>query len=161
MTATGIHPHEAQPTPCHTYAPGERGELEVIYRPDGQTGLQAKTLAVTTSDQPDRPVTLTLKVDIPRLFGIFPRLVTWPLGSDAVEKLVTISLHRIPETTVSIVDPDQEHVHATLRQGEKPGAHALLLRPKSTATAFRATIRLKIESEGLPSQILAVYADLR
>jgi hypothetical protein len=144
-----------------TYASGERGELEVVYRPDGQTGLQAKTIAVTTSDQPDQPVTLTLRVDVPRLFDIAPRLLTWPLGGEAVEKPVTITLHRTPQTTVSIVDPDQEHVHVMLRPGDKPGVHTLLLRPKSTATAFRATVRLKIESDGLQPQILAVYADLR
>lgn len=144
-----------------TYAPGEQGKLEVIYRPDGQTGLQAKTITVTTSDRPDRPMTLTLKAEVPRLFDIAPRLVTWPLGGEAVGKPVTITLHRNPQTTVSVVDPDQEHVHVTLGRGAKPGEHTLLLRPKSTATAFRAMVRLKIESDGLPPQILAVYADLR
>ncbi len=144
-----------------TYAPGERGVIEVLYRPDGQTGLQSKTVTVTTREQPDRPATLTLKVDVPRLFDIAPRLVTWPLGGEPLEKTVSIKLYRNPQTTVAVVNAEQEAINVTLQRGADPGVHLLRIRPKSTANAFRAIVRLRIESEGLPTQVLAVYADLR
>lgn len=144
-----------------TYAPGERGTLEVVYRPDGQTGAQTKTVTVRTLGQPGRPATLTLKVDVPRLFDIHPRLVTWQFDDEPVEKTVSIKLHRNPGTSVSVVDPDDESLVVALHPGKGTGEHILLLRPKSTAKAFRSVVRLRIESEGLPPQILAVYANLR
>ena len=144
-----------------TYAPGERGAIEVVYRPDGQTGPQSKTVTVTTREQPDRPVTLTLKVDVPRLFDIAPRLVTWPLGGEPIEKTVSIKLYRAPQTTVTVVNAEQDAINVTLQRGTDPGVHLLRIRPKSTAKAFRAIVRLRIESEGLPTQVLAVYADVR
>lgn len=144
-----------------TFAPGERGELEVVYRPDGQTGPQTKTIVVTSSDQPKRPVTLTVKTNVPRLVEVSPRLVTWPRGGEPTEKRVSITLHRLPQTTVTIENPQLDHVIVSLQPGDKAGSQMLVIRPKSTVVAFRATIRLRIESEGLPSQILAVYADLR
>ncbi len=144
-----------------TYTPGERGELTVLYRPDGQTGLQSKTVTVKTESQPDRPVTLTLKVDVPRLFDIAPRLVTWPLGGDPAEKLVAIKLHRHPQTTVRIANAEIDTLDVALRPGKTSGEYVLALRPRSTAKPFRAMVRLQIESEGLPAQVLAVYADLR
>lgn len=144
-----------------TYAPGERGTLEVLYRPDGQTGAQTKTVTVRTVEQPGRPATLTLKVNVPRLFDIYPRLVSWQLGGEPVEKAVSIKLHRNPQTSVSLVNPDDESLDIALRPGKGTGEHTLLLRPKSTAKVFRSVVRLRIESEGLPPQILAVYADLR
>jgi hypothetical protein len=144
-----------------TYAPGESGVVEVLYRPDGQTGPQSKTVTVTTSEEPERPITLTLKVDVPRLFDIAPRHVTWPLGGEPVEKVVSIRLHRNPQTTVAVMDAVQDSIAVSLQPGEKPGEHLLRIRPKSTATAFRAIVRLRIESDGLPTQVLAVYADLR
>jgi hypothetical protein len=144
-----------------TYAPGESGELKLVYRPDGQTGLQSKAVTVKIEGQADRPVTLTLKVDVPRLFDIAPRLVTWPLGGEPVEKLVTIKLHRLPQTTVRIANPEIETLDVALRPGGADGEYVLALRPESTAKPFRAMVRLRIASEGLPDQVLAVYADLR
>jgi hypothetical protein len=144
-----------------TYAPGERGELKIVYRPDGQTGLQSKAVTVKIDGEPARPVTLTLKVDVPRLFDIAPRLVTWPLGGEPVEKLVSIKLHRNPQTAVRIANPEIDTLAVSLRAGEATGEHILALRPKSTAQPFRAMVRLHISSEGLPDQVLAVYADLR
>jgi hypothetical protein len=104
---------------------------------------------------------LTVKTDVPRLVEISPRLVTWTRGGEATEKRVAITLHRQPQTTVTIENPNLDHVAVSLQAGDKVGTQVLAIRPKSTATAFRATIRLRVESEGLPSQILAVYADLR
>mgnify|MGYP002789513808 FL=1 len=143
-----------------TIAPGGRGDLEVLYRPDGQTGRQSKTVTVHTSDAPDQPVTLTLNIDVPAWFDIAPRLVTWERGGKAEAKTVTITLHR-PGTTVTVLNPDQERLTVTLENGASPGHKMLRLTPKSTAQAFRSIVRLKVESEGLEARVLAVYADLR
>jgi hypothetical protein len=144
-----------------TLAPGARSTLEVLYRPDGQTGRQSKTVTVHTSDAPDRPVSLTFNVDVPAWFEIAPRQVTWERGGPPQDRVIDITLHHIPGTTVTVLNPDQERLVVRLEEGAGPGKQRLRLTPKSTAEAFRAIVRLKVETAGLEARILAVYADLR
>ncbi len=60
-----------------TYAPGESGVIRAMFKIGSLTGTQIKTIKVFTDD-PDQPeVHLTLKVIIPELLRITPRLVFW------------------------------------------------------------------------------------
>lgn len=144
-----------------TYAPGEGGTLDVTYRTEGQTGAQTRTVTVKTDLDETAATTLTLKIDVPHLFDVSPRLVTWAKDGEAAEKNVEIVLHRVPGTTVTLEEKDHEHLDLVLAPNADGTRYTLRLRPKSTRTVFRATLRLRVESEGLPSRLLTVYADLR
>ncbi len=59
-------------------APGEAGELRVVFRVESRRGLQRKYIRVETDD-PGRPVDeLVLVVDIPETVWVAPRFVWWP-----------------------------------------------------------------------------------
>lgn len=143
-----------------TYAPGEAGTLDVSYRIDGQTGPQTRTISVKTDEAGKTPTVLTLKVDVPRLFDLSPRLVTWEKDDETLEKRVEIALHR-DGTTVALEHNRNDHLELALASSSAGSRYTLRLRPKSTGVAFRETIHLRIESPGLPSRVLAVYAVLR
>lgn len=48
-----------------TYAPGETGEIKVVFDPAGLSGRVVRTIAIVTDDTPEAPVTLTLKIQLP------------------------------------------------------------------------------------------------
>jgi hypothetical protein len=60
-----------------TYAPGESGRIDVRFRFGARTGLQRKTVTVTTDDTNQPRTTLVLQVEIPKVLEIRPRFVYW------------------------------------------------------------------------------------
>lgn len=144
------------------YSAGERGEITITYDATGQVGPQQRMVTVYTSDKPAEPDVLTLDINIPELFEITPRLVYWRAETAADEKRVSIKLNpglSNPRATLAAAVPDT--ITARLeRVGEEPN-YQLVITPASTASAFRATLRLQIEAEGVAPQIIAVYAQVR
>ncbi len=144
------------------YAPGERGEITVVYDATGQVGPQQRMVTVYTSDKPSEPDVLTLDISIPELFEITPRLVYWRAETAADEKRVSVKLNpALTNPRVILADAIPDTITAWLvRVGEEPN-YQLVITPASTASAFRATVRLQIEAEGVAPQIIAVYAQVR
>jgi hypothetical protein len=143
------------------YAPGESGELTVMYRFAGQVGPQEKIVTVTTSDAPDRPTLLALRVKIPELFSVSPRLLWWSVGEAAVEKQTAITINPALQATVSQLPPDNPAFSARLVA--RPGEHDYVLSivPVSTKAALRASVNLRIMASGFAPQIVTVYALVR
>jgi hypothetical protein len=143
------------------YAPGESGELKVTYRFAGQVGAQEKTISVTTSDAPDRPTILALRVQIPELVTVSPRMLWWSVGEAATEKRATITVNPAVKAEVTSEPPD--NVTVTARLVAQPDGHAYVLsmRPGSTRDVLRVRVDIHIVAPGLEPQTVAVYALVR
>ncbi len=144
------------------YAPGERGELKIVYSTAGQSGIQERTVTVYTSDKPDQPAMLTLEVVVPEIFRITPRLVSWRVDEPADEKPMVIDIHAgLVNPRISIVDAGSDRFTTELRKSAMGTGHTLVLKPVATATAVRSTLRLKIEAENVSAEVVTVYAMVR
>lgn len=143
------------------YAPGEGGEIRVTYRFGGQVGAQEKTVSVTTSDSPDAPTVLVLRVTIPELYTVTPRLVWWSIGDAPVEKQATVAINPALDAAVTLEPVDEPGV--SVRLVARPGGHdyALLIQPASTKVALRVRVDLRLAPAGFPPQVIGVYALVR
>jgi hypothetical protein len=140
-----------------TYAPGETGELKAEIDLRERSGLQEKTIAVTTDDAPDSPVTLTLRVNIPPILEISPRMLVWPHGSKAEPKEVTITAGSDIEVTLRDVVYSQQFTVEQIT--DSPGRrYRLRITPRSTDSHFRDEILVQYEAVvGQPREMI-VYA---
>ncbi len=143
------------------YAPGESGEIKVTYRFAGQVGAQEKTVSVTTSDAPERPTILSLRVQIPELVTVSPRMLWWSVGEAAIEKQATITVNPAVKAEVTSEPPDNATVTARLVAQPDGHAYVLSLRPASTQNVLRARVDIHIVAPGLEPQTVAVYALVR
>jgi len=143
------------------YAPGEGGELKVTYRFGGQVGAQEKVVSVTTNDSPDHPTLLVLRVKIPEIFSVSPRLLWWSVGEVRAEKQAAIAINPALQAAVTLLPPDEPGIDARLVA--RPGEHGyvLFIQPASTKETRRARVDLRIEPAGLPAQIITVYVLVR
>jgi len=143
------------------YSPGESGELNVVFNLVGRIGLQEKTITVVTSDAPGRGTILTLRVRIPALFEVSPRLLWWEVGEPAVGKQTKITINSSAEVTVNLLPPTDTKIIADLESA--PGGHhfVLSIKPVSTSEKFLATVNLSIKADGSSSHVVAIYAEVR
>jgi len=143
------------------YAPGEHGELKVTLNLLGRSGVQEKTILVSTSGAPVSRTLLTLRVKIPALFDITPRLLWWVEGEQAKEKESVISTNRGDGTKVVLLQPMDPNVHLRLEKAADGTSYVLGVTPASTNVKFVATIGLAIEAAGHPRKTATIYAQVR
>src|SRR5687768_10554449 len=122
-----------------TFAPGEKGQIDVVFNIADYKGPQFKTIAVTTDENPSAPIELTLKVRIPELVEITPRLLAWRVSTEAIEKSVDISLVPDPVITVTGAKSKDSAMEARLETIVPNRHYRLFVKPRSTAVPLRST----------------------
>jgi hypothetical protein len=137
VTITGAQPSCGCTTAVpdkKTYAPGESGEIAVVFHPADRTGLQEKTITVTTDEPNQLPKELVFEINIKEYLTVEPRLLPWKLGAEPSEKLTVISAlpsHPIAEVTAQgVLAGTCETRIETVEKGQK---YNLYVKPVSTA----------------------------
>ena len=144
-----------------TYAPSESGELKVVYKIEGKVGKRERTITIET-DEPGEPTVLTLKVDIPELVEVKPRLLVWRAGDTPDEKAVDIFLATDP--AMSLTDATSSDPAVTLRvETVVPFRQfRLWVKPRSTQASLRSTIHVTTMAAELHQDYhFIIYAQIR
>src|SRR5580704_9751815 len=117
-----------------TYAPGESGEIAVVFHPAERTGLQEKYITVTTDEPNQTPTQLLLEVNIKQYLTVEPRLLAWKLGNKPSEKLAVVSaLPSRPITELTAQGVVAGACETRIEVVEKGQKYNLYVKPVSTA----------------------------
>ncbi|WP_309397629.1 DUF1573 domain-containing protein [Cerasicoccus maritimus] len=118
--------------PKKTYAPGESGEIEAVFSFDARTGLQKKSISVMTDGEPKR-LTLNLKITIPEVMTLKPRVLFWSLGQEPLEaKQFQVVLGEGIQADVKLVGDAPADFDVTLAPAETDMAdYTITVMPKS------------------------------
>ena len=125
------------------FAPGETGEVKAVFKIEGRVGRQEKTITVTTNEDDHGPTVLTLRVNIPELFDVKPRLVLWRTGEETTEKAVDIYLAMNEPVTVVEAKSDEPTIETRLETVIPNRQYRLFLKPVSTTRALRTVVTVK------------------
>ncbi|MCS7063566.1 MAG: DUF1573 domain-containing protein [Methylacidiphilales bacterium] len=101
------------------YAPGEKGEIEVVFDHGDRIGQQTKTVTITTSDKPNEPTILTLRVEIPVILKIEPNFIFWTPQDTVSPKISRISVGVNEPVRILQVHSDNENFSAELKTIEE------------------------------------------
>jgi hypothetical protein len=147
VTITGARPSCGCTTAAldkKTYAPGESGQIAVVFHPAERTGLQEKTITVTT-DEPNQPPTkLLFEINIKEYLTVEPRLVAWKVGDKPSEKMVVLSaLPAYPITEITAQDEPAGTCETRIEVVEKGQKYNLYFKAVSTAKRENTTVTIK------------------
>lgn len=128
-----------------TYAPGEGGQLRVHMDLQGRTGLQEKSIAVTTDDSA-APTRLNLEVNIPAIVQIAPQGVMWNRGGPKASQEVLVTAGS--DVAIDLQDVQYDHQAFVVEQVTETAGRRYKLRvtPLSTAAALQSQLTLKVEA---------------
>lgn len=141
-----------------TVEPGESGVLKVTMSlNDFEVDLD-KSLMVTTSDRPDKPVRLGLSVHIPKGYRLSARRLIWE-SSDSEPK--SVSLINQSDKPVPLVSADCSTSDFTVelisvREGFE---YEVSIRPVAGRSSARAvvSVRMAAPQDGSPARIYSIY----
>ncbi len=149
VTITGAQPSCGCTTAAQdkkTYAPGESGEIAVVFHPAERTGLQEKYITVTT-DEPNQPSTrLLFEINIRQYLTVEPRLVAWKVGDKPTEQMVVISgLPAYPIAEITAQSEPAGTSETRIEVVEKGRTYNLYVKPTSTTARENTTVMIKAE----------------
>ena len=132
-----------------TYAPGEKGEMELYFDLGKFSGTVNKSLMLwTTDDAAEKPsAILTSYITIPVLFKISPVTTTWESGGKNTQKTVKLSVRdkrpmRIKKCKGTNANFDYELI--TIRDGWE---YELKITPKDVSKAAFGIFKIQTDSK--------------
>ncbi len=130
------------------YAPGERGEIKVTFDLEMDKGqlVQDRTIKVTTSDAPNSPKTLQLKVTVPEGVEVSPETLVWTRGKPPGPKQVIVKAAPGVKA-ISLTQTAQNSNFSVEVQDEIKGqSYRLKVTPKNTESPCDATLNFDVKS---------------
>lgn len=121
-------------------SPGESGEVKTVLTVGNRKGLQVKKIVVRTSES-GAPYLLTLRVQIPDSYSIYPKSLTWPIGSLPKPQQIEVALSK-PEITLTSVETNDSNFQTSVERLDN--LCKVQITPKSTAVPKNALLTLKI-----------------
>jgi hypothetical protein len=141
-----------------TYAPGEAGQIIVMFEIGDYTGEHDAHILVTTDTPGVAPTDLILRLHIPEYLRLEPRMAIWHIGSEPREK--TIMCAAVAGETVRLTEAHSSDPAVTVRietvaAGRKYVIHLV---PTSTTSHIVATIQMRMAIDGVGTRIVNAYA---
>lgn len=143
-----------------TYAPGEKGQIDVVFDARNLSGVQEKTIQVFTDDSP-KPTVLTVRVTIPTWAEISPRLLWWSVGEEGKPKEAVIRLHPGAKLRGESIRVDGAAMTASLTAEEDGRRYRLVVQPASTKAPVQATLHFEVEIDGAAPRKFFAFAQVR
>ena len=126
-----------------TYAPGEQGEVVMIFVFGGRKDVHRKTVTVTTDDKTQEPVVLDLRVDIREALTVTPALVYWKTGEPVAAKTVQLAADTGQPVRIKSVTSSNPRLPATLETIKPGAAYTVSVKPADTAQKESAEISVQ------------------
>ena len=127
-----------------TYAPGESGQIAVVFHPADRTGMQEKYITVTTDEPNQPPVKLLFEINIKQFLTVEPRLLAWKVGDKPLEQMVVLSgLPAYPIAEISAQDRPAGTCVTRIEVVEKGQKYNVYMKPTSTTGRLNSVVIIK------------------
>ena len=133
-----------------TYQPGESGVIQTEFFVKGLTGTLEKFIHIRTSTS-NTPTRLVVKVSIPEILSIEPKMADWNIGEGSKAKRVVFKVLRPQPIRILEVVPSRKSVTAKLYTVEEGRHYEIELTPGDTSKTLLGVVRIETDCE-IPEQ---------
>jgi hypothetical protein len=140
-------------------APNESGEITATFNIGGRSGVQVKTITVTTDDQPDQPTILKMTTTIPQLLEVKPIFLFWSANDVLNPKTITVDVGGdFPVTKLNVTSTDKS-ISTEVQPVPDKKEFKIVVKPTEAGRPINAS--LKIEADYPKESPKPYYANLR
>lgn len=133
------------------YAPGESGKIDVTFDAEMDRGvpLAERTIEVTTSDAPESPTVLQLKVHVREAVRVTPGELVWRQGRRPKPKAVVVEAGSGVAAIRLAPVGENENFQVEVKPEVEGHRYRLTITPRNTKTPSSATLAYNVESPSL------------
>lgn len=129
------------------YAPGESGEVKVVFTIGSLEGELEKAVTVSTNDAKNPDIQLDCIASVEKIFDIQPVTAVWEQGSKPTTKEVKIKVLGANPINIQKFTSSRPNLQAELNTVKPGREYVLKLTPKSTEQSELAAITLETDSK--------------
>lgn len=130
-----------------TYAPGEKGSGNAVFKVSSFVGRHEKTLHLHTDDPESPEQILTFILDVPVVVSIEPNLLEWTVGEAPTPKEMTLKMVGTDPMHIIKITPTRENVRHELREITPGREYRLIVTPASTADITIGAFKIETDSK--------------
>jgi hypothetical protein len=130
-----------------SYAPGEKGSLDVTFEYEDRQGFQTRTITLDTSEGKQ---VLTMNVEIPEFVTIDVPVLSWEQGAEPTPQKFTVKV--ASSAPFKVVSGGFENENAfsgkledVTKSGEKARTYTFTVTPKSTGEFAKSAVSFKTD----------------
>jgi len=142
------------------YAPGATGAIKAKFTVGDRIGLYERVVTVVT-DEPDSPVRLIMKIDVPAVATLEPARVAWQVNEASAEKSVELTPAAGIEIVFSAARVTNAAFTARLETVVEGKHYRLQIKPGDTSKPISAAIRIFGRDKDGHDVVLSAYADIQ
>ena len=133
------------------YAPGESGEIKVTFDAgmDKETPDQDRTIKVTTSDAPDTPKMLELKIHSRVAVTVSPESLVWRHGTPGKPQEVVVKAGSGIDALHLVQLTQNDNFTLEMKPVVEGQSYRLTITPKNTDTPCNATLSFDVKSPSI------------
>lgn len=159
---TSVHPSCGCTTAAlakDVVGPNEGGEITATFHIGDRSGVQQKTITVTTDDTTANPTILKLVATIPQLLQIQPAFIYWSANDVLDPKTITVTVG--PEFSVSnlTVTSTDKSIATQVKPGPGDKTFSIIVTPTESGRPINAALKIQPDSQQGASK--SFYANLR
>jgi hypothetical protein len=159
---TSVHPSCGCTTAAlakDVVGPNEGGEITATFHIGDRSGVQQKTITVTTDDTTAKPTILKLVATIPQLLQVHPVFVYWSANDALDPKTITVTVDpEFPVTKLMVTSTDKS-IATQVKPGPGEKTFSIIVTPTESGRPINAA--LKIEPDYPKEAPRPFYANLR
>jgi len=142
-----------------SFAPGEAGEVPVVFKTKNEYGTVRKSLRVDFSDGSRHE--LVAVVTIPEALVIEPSNLVWELGAEADEQRIDVRVAEGPGLDITAVISSMPQFVVRHEVVEAGRHYTIHIKPESTANKTMGVIQVRTSSGLSRDAIRAVFVSVR
>lgn len=121
------------------YAPGESGQIDVVFKLGSFTGHNSKTMTVVAGEQRTR---LRVGVQIPNVITITPNVLEWYMGDKLEPKKFTVKVEHPDPINITEMKASREGFDPELKVIKEGREYEITLTPESIEVGMLGYLRL-------------------
>jgi hypothetical protein len=129
-----------------TYAPGESGQVEAVFNIKGMSGSVERSVSFESATRGEAPVRLAVRVHIPLLIEIEPKMTEWKVGEPPAPKRARIVMKGDEPIRVKNLSSSRRNVSAVLHEIEPGRVYEIEMVPDSTAASLLGVVRFETDT---------------
>lgn len=128
-----------------TYQPGESGVIDAEFEIRGLAGEIEKTLTVLTDDPENPSIRLAVKVDVPLLIVVEPKMLSWTVGEEPVTKAITFRVMRDAPIRITGIQVSRTNFSGEVKTIKDGEVYHIELTPTSTAETMLGVVSIETD----------------
>lgn len=129
------------------YAAGESGVIKGTFSVGSRRGMQEKIVRVLTKDLVQPEIQLTLKLDIPQLVTMKPRMLFWSASGEPSKQEVFLETNKAYSVKIISIESDSDFYNSSLINLAATNEYQLSIVPRNLDDKGQSIVKILLESD--------------